>query len=1561
MTSKSLTERALIALKEMEAKLASAKLERTSPIAVIGYGCRFPLSDSPNSYWKNLIDGIDCIQPIPAKRWKTVVDETKKNLGKEVAGLIDDVDQFDANFFGISPREAKSMDPQQRVLLEVSWEALESAGIQHDKLLGSNTGIFIGAVALDYRDRFVNMLPASLSTYALTGNLLSIISGRLAYILGTEGPCLTVETACSSSLVAIHQACQSLRAGETDLAIAGGVNLLLSPLNMDMLAQANTLASDGRCKTFDAKADGLVRGEGCGILILKKLADAQRDKDPIVAVIRETSINHDGRASSLSAPNVLSQQALLSKSLKNAGIKAEQIGYIETHGTGTALGDPIEFQALKEIFGHSRENGYTCVLGSVKSNIGHLESASGIAGLIKAILILENEAIPPQLHFGTLNPNINLDGTPFVIPTKIIPWQRSEAYCRIAGVNSFGISGTNAHVIIEEAPKTESIERECDENRPYSIVLSAKTTESLDSLAQKYLAELVGDKATLRQKPLNLIAYTASLRRSHYKYRLAITASNHDELHELLLAYIQKIPNSSLAVGEYRSHKQRKLAFVFPGLGSQWVGMGCDLIDKDKNFYNAIMSCDAAIKREAGWSVLDKLKMTNDTLQLQSVSIIQPLLFAVSLGLSAVWRAWGITPNAVVGHSMGEIVAAHIAGIIDLETAIHIVCCRSKLMEQLRDQGALAIVEASWEDVLELIKPYHGRISFAGSNSPRLSLLSGEIAALEELWKTCHKQRIFFRMIKDSIPSHSSLVDPLIPELRQQLSNINTHVGIIPLYSTVQEGVIDHKKCDAEYWINNLRQPVLFEQAISKMIEDGFTTFIELSPHPTLLPSIKDIALQKDADIAVLSSLRQGCLDYRAMLESLGHIYVLGAMPSWMKFHAQNSRYVTLPSYPWQHKSYWVDAPKKEYSTLNASDYDDATTSEEDTLYLRVDWQQAPLEQSTPFVKATGSWLLLANEDSYASRIKFLLESRGDQVTYINVTKLNVASPTCFDEIVEKQFKSSQTCLGVIYMLNMDASSTETTDHAIDFSMIGCGTILHLVQAISRLGLRNTPQLFLVTQNVQAVGSNQSVNGVLQSPVWGMAQVLHYEMPELNCCCIDLGAYNVEEESKLVVNELLGGGQDKQVAFRTEGRFIAKLLRGLPRLFYQVESSIVAQKNKFRANSTYLITGGLGGLGLELAKWAADQGAGALVLLSRSGADTPDKIAAIEQLKAKGTLVKTPQVDVSSFSQLFALFEEIKGSLPPLRGVIHAAGVLSDGLIQQQTFEQFQQVFEPKVAGAWNLHRLTQQMELDYFILYSSASAMIGSPGQSNYAAANAFLDSLAYYRKTKKLPALSISWGAFIDVGLAAIDTNRAARLEHRGMAGLTIQDGLKTLSRLMDSQIINIGMAPLDIRQWTEFYPQIASSSYLAELLKNAPKVLSTKNNLMQMLHSIPLEDWLANIVEFVQKQISIVLQQDLAKLDIHASFRSFGMDSLAGLELRNRLEGALSQRFSATLIWTYPNISSLAHYLFSQVSQDKSEEKSKVKVKASEQTNKKSDLNLESYSEQELINYLKTELSL
>ena len=466
-------------------------------------------------------------------------------------------------------------------------------------------------------------------------------------------------------------------------------------------------------------------------------------------------------------------------------------------------------------------------------------------------------------------------------------------------------------------------------------------------------------------------------------------------------------------------------------------------------------------------------------------------------------------------------------------------------------------------------------------------------------------------------------------------------------------------------------------------------------------------------------------------------------------------------------------------------------------------------------------------------------------------------------------------------------------------------------------------------------------------------------MPELNCCCIDLGGYLIEEESKVVVNEVLSGGQDKQVACRAEGRYVAKLLRGLPTSFCEVED-VAVQKNKFRADGTYIITGGLGGLGLELAKWAAQQGAGALVLLSRGGANSPQKIAAIEALRVGGTLVTTPLVDVSSYEELSTLFEEINHSHPPLRGVIHAAGILDDGLIQQQTIERFQSVFEPKVVGAWNLHQLTKHMELDYFILYSSASALIGSPGQSSYAAANAFLDALAYYRKAKSLPALSISWGAFIDVGLAAADRNRAARLEYRGMAGLTIQDGLKTLACLIQGQISHIGMAPLDIRQWTEFYPQAASFSYLSELLRNAPKTLSTKNNFLQTLQNIPTEDWLTSITEFIQKQISIILQHDLAKLDIQSPFRSFGMDSLAGLELRNRLESAFGQRFSTTLIWTYPDILSLAHYIFSLIAENKPEQDHK-QLMFPEQTGQKSDLDLENYTEQQLIDFLKTEVSL
>jgi acyl transferase domain-containing protein len=678
----------------LEKRLNAGAMAPTSrqPIAILGMGCRFPGgADSPDAFWRLLREGRDAIREVPRERWDidALYDPDPMAEGKITSrwgGFLDQVDRFDAGFFGISPREAVRMDPQQRLLLEVAWDALEDAAQTREGLAGSATGVFVGAHshASDYL-WLQYLRPDTMDAFVGTGTAHNLLAGRLSYFFDLHGPAVVVDTACSSSLVAVHLAVQSLRLGESDLALAGGVNLILAPHFTIAASRMNMLAPDGRCKAFDHRADGFVRGEGCGVVVMKRLSDALAAGDPVVAVIRGSATNQDGHTNGITAPNGLAQRAVIEHALKDAGVVAHDIGYVETHGTGTSLGDPIEIEALGASVGRPSPDGAPCFIGSAKTNVGHMEGAAGIAGLIKAAIVLRHAEIPPLVHFTRLNPHIEAEGTRFRFPTEATPWP-SNGRVRRAGVSSFGWSGTNAHLVLEEAPLAPA---RVGGGHEEALVLpvSARSEGALIALVGAWQARLAG----ARGSELRDLCFTAAVRRSHHDRRVAAVGRTGPELSSGLEA-------SLAARAALPTEGALRVVFVFPGQGSQWLGMGRSLLREEPAFREAIERCDAAIAAEAGWSLIAELQAAPEASRLRDIDVVQPTLFAVEVALAELWRSWGILPDAVVGHSMGEVAAAHVAGALSLEDATRVICRRSRLLRGISGRGAMAVVELSVEE-----------------------------------------------------------------------------------------------------------------------------------------------------------------------------------------------------------------------------------------------------------------------------------------------------------------------------------------------------------------------------------------------------------------------------------------------------------------------------------------------------------------------------------------------------------------------------------------------------------------------------------------------------------------------------------------------------------------------------------------------------------------------------------------------------------------------------------------------------------------------------------------------
>ncbi|MBW4633665.1 MAG: type I polyketide synthase [Iphinoe sp. HA4291-MV1] len=899
------SQRLLLALKEARTKLEAVERSSTEPIAIIGMGCRFPGgAHDPDTFWSLLHNGVDAMVEVPRDRWdiNAYYDPDPDAQGKMYTrrgGFLQQVDQFDPLFFGISPREAMSMDPQQRLLLEVSWEALERAGIAPNYLAGSRTGVFIGIGQNDYAQLQLNSGdPTRISVYDGTGNGFCFASGRLSYVLGLQGPSIAIDTACSSSLVAIHQACKSLRTGECDLALTGGVQLMLSPEVHIFLSRSHALSIDGCCHSFDAAANGFARGEGCGIIVLKRLSDAQANGDNILALIRASAINHDGPSSGLTVPNGSAQQALIRQALKSAKIEPFEVNYIEAHATGTSLGDPIEIRALGAVFGEGRSPENPLIVGSVKTNIGHLESAAGIAGIIKVLLSLQHNEIPPHLHFEQPNPYINWDEMPVVVSKSPMLWFSGEKR-RMAGVSSFGMSGTNAHIVLEEAPVLEPVQAQ--KERPvHLLTLSAKTEEALKQLALQY-ENYLGVNPSLA---IEDICFTANTGRSHFPHRLSIVASSSTQVREKLADFSS---GQKAGVFQRQSSSVPKIAFLFTGQGSQYIGMGRQLYETQSIFRQTLNRCDEILRPYLEKPLLSVLYPQDESSSpLDETAYTQPAVFAVEYALVQLWKSWGIVPDAVMGHSVGEYVAAVSAGVMSLEDGLKLIAQRAQLMQSLPSEGEMVAVFASEVSISKIIETNNKKVAIAAYNGPENTVISGEVGAVRAIVAQLEAAGIKTKKLQTSHAFHSPLMEPILAQFREIAATVNYAAPQIDIISNLTGEQLTSQEISADYWCQHLRSPVQFASSIKTLHAKGYEVFVEIGAKPTLLGMGRNCLAE---EVGVwLPSLRPKQSDWQQMLQSLAELYVRGAEVDWSRFDREYAhRRVVLPTYPFQRQRYWVE------------------------------------------------------------------------------------------------------------------------------------------------------------------------------------------------------------------------------------------------------------------------------------------------------------------------------------------------------------------------------------------------------------------------------------------------------------------------------------------------------------------------------------------------------------------------------------------------------------------------------------------------------------------------------
>jgi acyl transferase domain-containing protein/acyl carrier protein len=1459
--------------------LSESKVVNTSDaglrdgVAIIGIGCRYPGANGVDEFWRMLRDGVETITTYPGGRLPHIdsVYAAKDAIATVRGGFLTGIDRFDAAFFGISPREAALLDPQQRMLLEVAWEAIEDAGIPVEKMAASQTGVFAGLWSGDY-ENCLQQHSDGLDFYATTGSGRYSASGRIAYVFDLRGPNLSVDTACSSSLVAVHLACRSLRDGESEMALAGGANIILRPELTIAYSRARMLSPDGRSKFGDASVNGYVRSEGAGMILLKPLARAIADGDPIYAVIRGSAVNNDGRSSGmLVAPSREAQAAVLRRACKDADIDPGAIDYIEAHGTGTPVGDPVEVEAIGQTVDTPARH-RACLLGSVKTNIGHTEAAAGAASIIKVALSLERATIPATLHLQQPNPSIPWHRLPVSLPTATVPWPHTEPV-RLAGVSAFGITGTNAHVVMESFAGSE---QPCAGNRnSYLFPLSARSEEALIEVAKSWLGHLKSDSSW--PATLSDLAYTAAVRRSHHDFRLAIVAASRVELIERLTLWLNGQQAEMVRVGRPLISEPCKTVFVFAGHGAQWIGMTRGLFGEPV-FLQTLAKCDESIRRFAGWSVIDQILSGEMP---ENASIAQPCLFAVMVALAALWRNWGIEPQAVVGHSMGECAAAVVSGALSLEDGAKVISVRSQLMSRVSGKGGMVFVALPLQDAAALAAQYGNRLSVAVSNSPGATVLSGALDAIEDVMRLLNQREVFCRRVRVDVASHSSQMDPLLAELTQSLRDIQPRLGNIPLYSTTRGRIEDGDALDATYWSDNLRHPVLFSGAMDQLSRDGFNCFIEISPHPLLVQAMEENCRAGGNPAIIAGSLRRDGSDSAEILNALGLLYISGRPIDFTKLYPAG-RCLRLPAYPWQRERHWIDTNSM-HEPLGPIAVPSASRSDNFNDLYEPRWVETDLPQESSFC---GLWIIVGADDQRTSLFLNQMEALGNQCVRVDGV----------EELANTLESAPAECRGVIRISKAKgADPEEASKEAMDVVR----TVLACAEATT------PPRLLLVSAHVWHVQGDTGEVCVAQSPAWGIGRIVEREHPELRPVNIDLSSGLDRNEVETLARLACGNAMDSQLALR--GRKVLSLR------YERVQAQGQDAAPSFRPNAAYLITGGLGGIGLHLAEWLVKEGARQIALVSRRA---PDETARqrIMQLESTGASVRIFSADTADRAQLRNVLETIRAEMAPLRGVFHLAAIMEPALIGNIDGQVLERVMRSKAGTAWALHQNLDGCDLDFFVLFSSIAAAFGQPGLGSYAAANAYVEALGRYRRAKELTGQSVQWGIWESTGLHDGGRQNGDHLYRQiGFNPATVEKSLQALPRLMALKKTDVMAAWVDWEKFARgFEPSLRPSAF-RRLLPTSATVNETPSSpassLEEKLTKLDPDRRTDALEKHLRETLAAVLKTAAQRIDPVKPFGAMGVDSLMALELVRRLSAETTVRLPVTVVFNYPTIHLLA----------------------------------------------------
>ena len=1529
--------------------------------AIVGYAARFPGAPDADAFWDVLREGRDAISDVPSDRWdaEEFFDPEPGAPGKVVtrrAGFVDDVTGFDAPFFGMSTREVRLMDPQHRLLLETAWRAVEHSGTAPTALAGTNTGVFVGLATHDYLGMASDELTyPEIEAYMAIGTSNAAAAGRISYRLGLQGPAVAVDTACSSSLVAIHQACQALRLGECDLALAGGANVLLTPATMITFSNAHMLAPAGRCHTVDAAADGYVRGEGCGVIVVKRLEDAVRDGDRIRAVIRGSAINQDGASGGLTVPNGVAQQRVIADALKRSGLEPGDVGSLEAHGTGTSLGDPIAAPAAGAVLGAGRPPSRPLLIGSAKTNIGHLEAAAGIAGVIKVILSLEHQTLPKHLNFENPSPHIPWDRLAVEVVKETIPWER-DGGPRIAGVSSFGFAGTNAHVILEEAPEQAAPEPVPQPDRRFSLLpLSARTSAALTQLARQYRDWW----AAHPQATLADVCLTAGVGRAHLEHRAALVVNSAESAVELLGALADDRPAPGLVRGE--SYDIPKTAWLFTGQGSQYPGMARELYDTEPVFAETLDTCAEAVSDVLQKPLLDVIfdaEAAGAEETLQHTCYAQPALFAVEMGLARLWQSWGIEPDVVLGHSVGQYSAACVAGVFSLADGARLMAERGRLFGSLPAGGRMAAVFTAAERV-EAMTDRFPSLSVAAYNGTN-TVLSGPAGDLEKAVSVLSADGVRCDWLDTSHAFHSALLDPILDDFESYANQFD--------FATPQRILIDNRtgaalgrsvRLDGAYWRRHARQPVEFAKSVHTLAEMNCKLLVEIGPRPVLTAAALGAWPDPATAPRVITSLRRNTADHRQITEALADAYVLGHLPAFAALRRVGAQKLDLPTYPFEHREYWFrdnqgpDRPQAQQQRLPSTEAVrlledgrieelatllDGSAGDQQTLDVlnrlaaqhnqqrgsqsitedryQIHWEEATATPSGAEADGARSWILIG-EDTEATRpLVDVLTARGQRYRIVGLPVSDADEEQLANAL--RVAAAEDSTLHIVHVAGLDSDPESTTAPSMRSLLRMQHRILggtrRMFRAASAAELR-TP-IWVVTRRAQHVTATDTV-APDQSCLWGFGRAAALELPQLCGGLADLAEGTADEWSRLLNRITTPHApviREDQIALRDHTVYVPRLVRrdGLPS----------GRPLQLRDDATYLVTGGLGSIGLEIAGYLAAHGARYLVLTSRRAPDAAAQ-QRIDALHAQHDCqIRVVSADVADAHDVARLLAAVAAELPPLAGIVHAAGEIGTTPLASLEDSEVDRVFAGKVWGAWHLSEAAADLQLDFFLSTSSIASVWGGYGQTAYGAANAFLDGLAWRLREQGIPGVSINFGPW-SAGMA--DAESRARLEQRGVRTLSPTDALAGMADAVtaaeSSGRAQGVVARIDWARFLPLYQQAGRRGFLAELAREVPDTTpaaapSGKTDLVERLTNAPVQQRKKLLTDYLRTAVAEITRVDAAEIREDAGFFDLGMDSLMAVELRRRIEQGVGREIPATLAMDHPRLSDVADYLLGEV---------------------------------------------